>query len=103
MCQVHIDIGVVTLLGSLESFHTFCILAQTTETKVLETDNATIGDTSQVHRVVPNIMVVLHPLIAIRATIHETSDTSRIVIIRWQTKDVEAFTRHFSTRVFIAI
>ena len=103
VCQVHIDIGVVTLLGTLESFHAFCVFAQTTETKVLETDNATVGDASQVHRVVPNIMVILHPLVAIRATIHETSDTSRIVIIRWQTKDVEALTRHFSTRVFIAI
>ena len=103
VCQVDIDIGVVTLLGTFESFHALCIFVQTTETKVLETNNTTVGDASQVHRVVPNIMVILHPFVAVSAAIHETSDTSRIVIIRWQTEDVEAFTRHFSTRVFIAI
>ena len=87
--QVQVQHRAVAGLRTLESLHTLCVLSQTTETKVLKTYDTAIGDAGQIHRVVPHVEVVLHPFVAVRTTRHEAGNTGRIVLVGWETENLE--------------
>ena len=101
-CQVDIQLDTVTLLNTFEGLHALGILSQTAKAKVLEADDAAILNAGKIHGVVPYVVVVLHPVIAVR-TIHKAGITSTIEIIWWQTENLETFTGHLSTSILVTI
>ena len=101
-CQVKIKLGIVSLLDTCESLHALGILSQATETEILKTNDSTVLNASQIHGVFPYVMIVLHPVVAVR-TIHEAGIACTIIFIRWQTENLEALAGYLCTSIGIAI
>ena len=101
--QVEVQRSAVALLDALEGFQSLRVLGQSAEAEVLEADDAAVGDTGQIHRVVPDVVVVLHPLVAVGATCHEAGVTCRVVLIRRKTEDLEPFRGYFSASILVAV
>ena len=101
-CQVDIQLDIITLLYTFKGLYALGVLSQATKAKVLETDDAAILNAGQVHGVVPDVVVVLHPVVAVR-TIHKAGITSTVVIIWLQTENLEALAGHLCTSILVAI
>ena len=80
----------IACFRTLESLQTLSVLSQSTKAEVLKTNDSTVGNASKIHRVVPDVVIILHPLVAVRAARHKTSVASRVILIRWQAEDLEA-------------
>ena len=102
-CQVHSEFRTITHLCALEGLHALGVLSQTAKAEVLEADDTTIGDTCEIHGVVPYIVVVLHPIVTVGTAIHEAGITCGVVGIGRQTEDLEALAGYLSTGIFIPI
>ena len=101
--QMKVQCCTITLLNAFEGFQSIGVLCQSTESEVLKAHYTLVGNTCQIHRVVPNVKVILHPLIAIGSTRHDTGNTGRVILIRWQTIHLETFTGHLSTCILHTI
>ena len=97
--EVDVQLSAITLLSASKSLDTLSVFIHTTKTEVFETNDALVGDTCKIHAVVPYIIVVLHPLV----TSHEASNTCRIIVVWWQTEDLETFTCYLSTCILSTI
>ena len=97
--QIEINPRSIAIFRTFEGLQALGVLSQSAKAEVLETHDSTVGNASQIHRVVPYIMVVLHPLVAVRATRHKTSVASRVILIRRQAEDLEALGSHFGTGI----
>ena len=101
--QIEIKSSSIASFRTLKSLQTLRVLSQTTEAEILKTYDSTVGDAHEIHRVVPNVVIILHPLVAVRAARHKASDTGTIIIIRWKSEDLETLRSHLGTRIGIAI
>ena len=72
--KVEIKHSSIALLDTSKWLQSLCGCCETSKAEVFETYYATILDACKLHRVLPDIVVILHPLVAVR-TIHETCDT----------------------------
>ena len=97
--EVQHEAGIVASLGALESKYALSILGQTTEAEVLEADDALVGDAGKVHAVVPDVEVILHPVLVGEVA----SDAGRIILIRIETENLEALGSDLSTRITVAV
>ena len=97
--ETEVQLGTIALLNTLESGQTLGGLRKTAKAKVFKTNDALVGDTCQIHRVVPHIKIVLQPLLVG----HEAGNTRRIILIRWQTENLESFAGHLGTRILHTI
>ena len=85
--QPQIECGVISLLGTRKGFYSFGIFMQTFKTEILEADDAPIGHSCQVHTVIPDIKIILHPFV----TIQIACNTRRIVSVGWKAEYLESF------------
>ena len=88
--ETEVQLGGVALLRTFKGFQTLRILSQTAKAEIFESDNAPIGDACKRHGVVPHVEVVLQPLLVG----HKTGNTRRIILISWQTENLETFAGH---------
>ena len=100
--QVQVKAGIVAFLCSLKGFYAFRVLCQAAKAEVLEAYDTSILNTGEVHRVVPHVVVVLHPVVGTRA-IDEAGISSAIILIGGQAEYLEAFAGHLGSCVFVAI
>ena len=61
--QEEVEAGAVAPVGAGKGLDTLSVLGQAAEAEVLEADDAAVGETGEVHIVVPDIMVVLDPVL----------------------------------------
>ena len=88
--QIQVQYGSIAFLGALEGLDSLGILYQSAKAEVLKAYDACVGDTCQVHRVIPYVVVILHPVVAVSAASHKTCDTCRIVGVWGQTINLES-------------
>ena len=98
-CQIQAEHRAIASLRSLESLQALCALSQTTKAEILKTYDSTVGDTRQIHRVIPDVVVILHPLVAVRTTCHIAGNTRRVILIGRKSEDLEALRGHFGTSI----
>ena len=101
--QVEVQHRTVAFLNTIKSLQALGGLSQTAEAKVLKAHDTTVGDSGEIHRVVPDVMVVLHPLVTVGAARHETGITGRVVLIGRQTEDLETLRGDFCACIFVAV
>ena len=59
--HIQAELCVVSLSSSLERCYAFCVFIQSAESKILESNDTTILNTSKIHAVVPYVEIILHP------------------------------------------
>ena len=97
--EPEVEHSAVTFLCATESLHALGVLSHSAKTEIFEADDAAVGDTCEIHVVVPVVPSVLHPVVARQIA----GNTGRIVLVGIETENLEAFTGHFGTRIFVAV
>ena len=66
--EAQIELCAIAFACGGESLHALAVLLQSSKAEILESHHTTVGDASQIHAVVPHIVVILHPVVTCHVT-----------------------------------
>ena len=66
--EAQIELCAIAFACGGKSLHALAVLLQSAKAEILESHHTTVGDASQIHAVVPHIVVVLHPVVTSHVT-----------------------------------
>ena len=85
--EAQIELCAIAFACGGKSLHALAILLQSAKAEILKSHHTSVSDASQIHAVVPHIVIVLHPVVSG----HIAGQTGRIVGIRGKTVNLESF------------
>ena len=97
--EAQIELCAIAFACGGKSLHTLAVLLQSAKAEILESHHTTVGDASQIHAVVPHIVVVLHPVVAS----HVTGNSSRVIGIGGKTEYLESLAGNLGTGIACAV